>query len=340
MRYVNMPQRSPEWLEWRKQGITATESGVILGISPYKTPWRLWAEKVGRAIPANLDHVPQVRYGREHEDHVRELFEQAHGEFVTPACAESDKHPLFRASFDGLTMDDLPVEIKCPGEGTLQDVLERKEQSDAYRLYSVQVQHQLLVSEAPYGWLVFYDGRNGEEKLIEFRIERDEALIRKIIEEGTRFWNDYIVPKKEPPMDLQRDVWFPQGDDIAVCTQVAHDYRALDEEVRSLSAKLTELKSRQASMKERIQALMGDHHLAEFAGLRVKKVVKAGAVNYEALLAAQGIDPALKEQFRKEPTVSWTFTPTERTAPEGVVSTEEELARIEAAASEEEFWNI
>ena len=37
MRIVNLEQGTKEWLEWRRQGITATESSVILGLSPYKT---------------------------------------------------------------------------------------------------------------------------------------------------------------------------------------------------------------------------------------------------------------------------------------------------------------
>ncbi len=42
------PQRSPEWFALRKQGITATDAAVIAGLSPYKTAFRLWAEKTGR----------------------------------------------------------------------------------------------------------------------------------------------------------------------------------------------------------------------------------------------------------------------------------------------------
>ena len=42
------PQRSPEWFALRKQGITATDVSVIAGLSPYKSPFRLWAEKTGR----------------------------------------------------------------------------------------------------------------------------------------------------------------------------------------------------------------------------------------------------------------------------------------------------
>lgn len=43
MKIVNLSQRTPAWLAWRAQGVTASEAAVILNRSPYQTPWRLWA---------------------------------------------------------------------------------------------------------------------------------------------------------------------------------------------------------------------------------------------------------------------------------------------------------
>lgn len=122
MRLLELEQRSQAWLDWRRSGITATESAAILGLNPYMTPWRLWCEKVGRALFADLSSNPLVRFGIEHEDEVRQLFELKHLEVVMPVCGEFDEDALFRASFDGLTSAMEPVEIKCPSESTLADV--------------------------------------------------------------------------------------------------------------------------------------------------------------------------------------------------------------------------
>ena len=46
--FVSAPQRSPEWFEMRKSGITATGITAINGTSPYKTAYRLWAELTGQ----------------------------------------------------------------------------------------------------------------------------------------------------------------------------------------------------------------------------------------------------------------------------------------------------
>lgn len=44
MKIINLPQRDKDWHDWRRKGITASDAAVLLGRSPYKTKWRLWAE--------------------------------------------------------------------------------------------------------------------------------------------------------------------------------------------------------------------------------------------------------------------------------------------------------
>ncbi|MBO0216527.1 YqaJ viral recombinase family protein, partial [Vibrio sp. Vb2880] len=65
MKTVNLSQRSEQWLEWRKGGITATDACILLNRSPYKTEWRLWAEKTGYAREVDLSLNPLVRQGVE-----------------------------------------------------------------------------------------------------------------------------------------------------------------------------------------------------------------------------------------------------------------------------------
>ena len=98
MNFHNLEQKTDAWREWRRKGLTATDSPVILGLSPYKTPWRLWAEKVGKVQPPDLSKNPNVRYGIEHEDDARRLFEMRFNTCVMPACCEWSTDPLFRAS--------------------------------------------------------------------------------------------------------------------------------------------------------------------------------------------------------------------------------------------------
>lgn len=68
MKIVNLSQREEDWLDWRRQGVTATDAAILLNRSPYKTRWRLWAEKTGYAREVDLSLNPLVRRGIENED--------------------------------------------------------------------------------------------------------------------------------------------------------------------------------------------------------------------------------------------------------------------------------
>ena len=61
---------------------------------------------------------------------------------LLPSCAEADHNAIFRASFDGINDAGEPVELKMSLPVSFEDVQAHREQSEAYQLYWVQVQHQ------------------------------------------------------------------------------------------------------------------------------------------------------------------------------------------------------
>ena len=122
MKTIDVIQRTPEWERWRAQGVTASEAAIVLGRSPYKTPWRLWAERTGLARAADLSANPHVQRGNALEDAARRAFEERHDTLLLPLCGESEEHPVLRASFDGIADDGAPVELKVPAERTFAEV--------------------------------------------------------------------------------------------------------------------------------------------------------------------------------------------------------------------------
>jgi putative phage-type endonuclease len=69
-----------EWLEARRQGITASEIAVVMGLSPYSSPFALFHEKAGD-LPGGLDDTLFLRIGRHNESLAADLFAEAHPEF-------------------------------------------------------------------------------------------------------------------------------------------------------------------------------------------------------------------------------------------------------------------
>jgi putative phage-type endonuclease len=250
------------------------------------------------AVPADLSQNPHVARGVALEDAARQWFEARHDTLLLPVCAESDTHPVLRASFDGIADDGAPVELKAPAEKTFAEVAAEGTASRAYALYWPQLQHQLYVADTDHGWLVFYGDAT---RVLEFPIARDEGFLSKELIPACLRFSEQIKKREAPPRDPQRDVFVPEGVDLARWTQLAATYRALTAECGQLEAPLAALQERLAATQDELVALMGEFLLAEGAGLKVTRTRSSGAIDYKAALAQllPGVDAAALEAFRR-----------------------------------------
>ena len=339
MHIINLDQRTDAWKAWRNQGITATDSTVILGASPYKTPWRLWAEKVGKILPPDLSGNPNVQRGVALEDEARLLFQNKHLTCVMPACAESDVDPIFRASFDGLTPLNEPVEFKCPGEKVLTEVRTEGLKAKTVQMYSVQVQHQMLVSGSNRGWLVFYDSTTKE--LIEFEIQRDETIIKRLLAEGRKFY-ECVTKKIEPPKDPLRDAFLPaEGEERMRWIAAARDFAQADREIEALQARINQLTVSRDEAKEKLIGMMGNNALADFAGVSLTRSAVKGRVDYAKLLEkVVGREPTEEEieSVRSKPTERWYVKRVDRDLPKDTVDDDLEKSLNECDVGESLYW--
>ena len=299
MKIVDLSQRSPEWLRGRAQGVTASEAAVVLGRSPYKTPWRLWAERTGLAREPDLSANPHVRRGNALEDAARQAFEERHGTMLLPLCGESDEHPVLRASFDGIADDGSPVELKVPAEPTFAEVSAKKTEAPAFRLYWPQIQHQLYVAGADQGWLMFYGGPG---RLLEFPVERDVTFLREeLVPACLQFW-EAIAKRKEPKRDPVRDLYVPLGEELDQWSVLAGEYRDLLREKARLDALLKERKAELGSVEGKLIAMMGGFLAAEAAGLKITRFLQNGAIDYGKALKTllPDLDPSELETYRRK----------------------------------------
>lgn len=288
MKVINVSQRSQPWRDWRAQGLSASEAAVIMKRSPYKTPWRLWAEKTGLVLEKSLANNPLIRAGIQQEPAALQHFEDKHGVMLLPLCAESAHYPLLRASFDGLTEDNEPVEIKCPHANTFLEVQQNREQSLTYQLYWCQVQQQLLVAEAARGFLYFYLAGQS----IEFVIARDEGFIKWLLATSMAFWSA-LQSGVEPIKDPERDLFLPTGQVERQWQALAANYRHNALQMVALKEQLKTLEALQPALEQRLVSLMGDYRAAEHSGVRVNCFQIQGNIDYKAAL--QSLLPAVSE---------------------------------------------
>jgi len=297
MKVINVSQRSEAWRVWRAQGLSASEAAVLMKRSPYKTPWRLWAEKTDLVLEKSLENNPLIRIGIQQEPAALHHFEEKHGVMLLPLCGESLRYPLLRASFDGLSEANEPVEIKCPHETTFLDVLLNREQSAAYQLYWCQVQQQILVAEAERGFLYFYQAG----QTVEFEIQRDDVFIRGLIETAMTFWSA-VKSGKEPNKDPERDLFLPQGPAEQQWQQLASHYRQNALQMDELKVQLKALEILQPDLEKGLVALMGDYKAAEHSGVRVNCFQMQGSIDYKAALQTllPEVSETVLESYRKK----------------------------------------
>ncbi|BBM67892.1 hypothetical protein VA249_45380 (plasmid) [Vibrio alfacsensis] len=287
MPIVDIVQRSEKWFEWRKQGITASMIPVIMGLSPYQTPYQLWAELVGLKEPDDLSNNYHVQRGVEQEPEARDAVETEYGKPYMPVCVEADHNSLFKASLDGLYKlgaDKEVLEIKCPCEKIYFEILQLKGQAPTFQMYAAQVQWQLNCSGSATGRLYFY--LRGKRP-ISTLIRRNNGFIAKAEEAALHFW--HLVQTKQAPEMIEG------RDKVVYDTPIANQdnaWLAKVEQYKQKAAYHAELTSKTKAVKADLKQLESyfteqipsDVQTFNKDGIRATRVDKTGEVDYQSLL--------------------------------------------------------
>jgi putative phage-type endonuclease len=182
---VDLQQGTTEWLEWRSNGIGASDAPTIMGENPWKRPAQLLSEKLG-ASKKSAGNAAMAR-GTALEPEARRRYERISGNSVEPACLQSNKHAWQRASLDGLSADrNTVVEIKV-GDSVYKNTASTRQ---VPRYYVGQLQHILAVTALPhidfFCWLP-----NRPE--IGLRVMRDDSYIARLIAAEQNFWQQLLA---------------------------------------------------------------------------------------------------------------------------------------------------
>src|SRR5438876_12144533 len=153
MKIVRMLQGSPEWHEHRRKYRNASETAVVLKLSPWLTPYQLWQQKLGLI---EQEVTAAMRHGSELEPVARAAYERRTGLVMQPLVVVDGE---YSASLDGMTLGgERIVEIKCPVKGRDSTLWQTVEAGRLPEHYQWQVQHQLLVTRAAVADLFIFDG--------------------------------------------------------------------------------------------------------------------------------------------------------------------------------------
>jgi len=212
-----------EQKEFRRRGVSASDIPAICGLSPWKSPIRVWEEKVQEPEEDEEATVDQER-GNELEDALlnwmgrrteTKIFHNTGKKAIT---FQNPKHELVLATPDGLAFDgELPrdfselrekaseavcvAEVKSPGPFTARDWISPLEVSDGVpEYYLPQVQWQMGALEKQEGLVGPLIGRD----LWVYRLSFNPEMFDLLLAKTEKFW-EYVIKQEPPPIDGSKD---------------------------------------------------------------------------------------------------------------------------------------
>ena len=273
-------QGTQEWLDLRKNKVTATDAPILMGVSPWSTPYKRWCEKL--SLVPEKEMTEAMQRGLDMEEEARADFERQTKIVVFPEVILSDKYDFMMASLDGIDIEHKnAVEIKCPGEEdhrmALDGVVPEK--------YYPQLQHQMVVTNLD---MIYYFSYRGKSSKI-IQVGKDEEYIQKMLPKEREFYR--CMQEFEAPNLCDRD-FLTRDDDIWVCTV---------QKWKDINEKLKELESEQEELKDAL-IIMSAGKNTKGGGITLSKIYRKGNIDYKDI-------PELKElnleKYRKPSTEMW-----------------------------------
>lgn len=142
-------QRSPEWYEFRKNRLTASDLGTVMGVNPYSKIKDLLLKKCGHEKKFNAGAA--ITHGIKYEDIAVMIYSDRNNVIIKEyGCIPHPTLPYFGASPDGICSSNSNnknyigrmLEIKCPKSRELNGYVPE--------YYAAQVQGQLEVCDLEY----------------------------------------------------------------------------------------------------------------------------------------------------------------------------------------------
>ena len=191
-----------DWLKWRQKGIGGSDIASVCGINPWKSSLALWHEKVmkiGEEVEENLPAELGIFLEPFMKMRLEDWIKKNEGiEIFSPFVPYILQHPTNKialANIDGII--NHPERGKCIAEykTTSERNYKQWQDNNLPDYYYLQVQHYLYVTNFQYCYLAFLIGNRKFDVLV---IERNEEVIKEIIEKADYFWNTFVIPKVAP----------------------------------------------------------------------------------------------------------------------------------------------
>lgn len=279
-RLVNTREMDREtWLSIRQSGIGSSDAAAAVGLNPYKSQLELWMEKTGRmntgqeseALSSAEEDNGPLFWGTVLEPIVAEHYAKRTGHKVrrVNAVLQHKDYPWMLANLDREVAGSSEVQIlECKTAGINGAKLWREGVPEYVQL---QVMHQLAVTGQAAADVAVLVGGN---ELRIFRLQRDEALIERLIALEAEFWR-YVEDDTPPPADASDSAeralrsLYPDDDHQVMDLSDQPDLVDAFEQLQAVRSILDETKQQEAQLKHQLQQAMGTASEALFPDGRI-----------------------------------------------------------------------
>lgn len=239
----------------RKLYIGGSDIAAVMGVSRWKTPLQLWAEKTGQVEAEDISDVEHVELGSELEDFIAKRFEKKTGLKVrrAPQRYINKVYPYISCQVDRLITgtDDL---LECKNASAWKEKEWAGEEIPIE--YILQVSWQLMITGRRTGYIAVLIGGN---KFIWKKIEADHELFEKMMDAANSFWA--MVQDKTPPVTEAGDNSFmvelypTAGEEIK---EASEDVTAAVALLQQTKAQIIDLEKTKDEIEAKIKSVIGE----------------------------------------------------------------------------------
>jgi len=206
-KFIKKPASRDEWLALRKPYLGGSDIAAMLGLSPWRTPYQLWAEKTGRVVDDKPKNQLALDLGSHDEEFMAKRYQATTGRIVRNfgymIC--DDVHHVC-ADIDRLVVPDEAKVAAYHDEIRTDTLLEVKtskyvwdEEVPAY--YQTQVQTYLALTGCVHADMaVLFREPTLTDRYP--RVERNDGQIDLILAKAKEWWERHVLADVAPdPID-------------------------------------------------------------------------------------------------------------------------------------------
>ena len=251
------PKDEADWLKKRFNGIGASESASVLGVSKWKSVLELYYEKVQKKTFGDTNSSI-MRAGNFLEPSILKWFEADTGVKTThnkdkKIYTNADRPHIF-CTPDGFTIhngDDGFCEAKLSPYGKMHGMWD----DGIPLIYQIQLQHQMLCGELD----MIYFAALINDTLMTEEVYRNDRFIKSLVSKLDEFWER--VQNQEPPDPTVNDwsflnsLYSPRK---GVVIDLPDNFVSLDEELVKIKNEITELTNRKKEIEVQFKHKIAD----------------------------------------------------------------------------------